>query len=82
MQDPSTGEWSYEGWENTISYLTTICAVQGPFDGLWAFSQARLVPQEVLARLFAGTLKGYTDCICYVRTRAVSHTMSSSECRL
>ncbi|KAK9843632.1 hypothetical protein WJX81_000221 [Elliptochloris bilobata] len=48
-QDPSTGEWSYEGWEETISYLTTFCAVNGPFDGLWAFSQGTMVSSILLA---------------------------------
>jgi hypothetical protein len=38
-QDPSTGEWAYEGWQDTIKHVTDLCASHGPFDGLWAFSQ-------------------------------------------
>ena len=40
-QDPSTGEWAYEGWQDTIKHVTDLCASHGPFDGLWAFSQVR-----------------------------------------
>jgi len=50
-QDPSTGEWAYEGWQDTIKHVTDLCASHGPFDGLWAFSQVRIPAMNFVAKL-------------------------------
>ena len=42
MQDEQNQELVYSGGEETLEYIEKVIAEQGPFDGLWAFSQVGL----------------------------------------
>jgi len=39
LQSPDGGELVYAGSEETIEYMEKVIMEQGPFDGVWAFSQ-------------------------------------------
>lgn len=46
-QDPKTKEiLRYEGWDASLAFIKDYIALHGPFDGFWAFSQAREVREQ------------------------------------
>ena len=53
MQNVERGEYLYEGGPATLEFVTQYILDEGPFDGLWAFSQVEThVPQGLLLAFF------------------------------
>ncbi|KAG9416579.1 hypothetical protein AC1031_000974 [Aphanomyces cochlioides] len=51
---PDTDSYSYVGIEETIEYLDSIVRTQGPFDGIFGFSQGGICAAHLLARQHQG----------------------------
>jgi hypothetical protein len=64
-QDPKTKEiLRYEGWDASLAFIKDYIALHGPFDGFWAFSQAREVREQRVHDYDGLSAMGNVRCYC------------------